>query len=190
MVRRSGSRNGVQCRLRRDPRCWRSHLARWGRCAWVSRLARHPLDWWRVNDDSAGTGASATPSGRAGPRKGEGSARRRRQRPPGGTPRSRAPSASCLPLSRLVRHRVISPSAAARGLGTFDPISAREALQSLVRVVRPGCRYLDGGGVHPLLVTRSPPLSARGEAGFSVKVKRTMGLEPTTLGLGSQCSTN
>lgn len=72
------------------------------------------------------------------PRKGGGSTRRRRRRPPGGTPRSRAPSASCLPLSRLVRHRVISPSAAARGLGTFDPIPACEALQSLVRVVRPG----------------------------------------------------
>src|SRR5204862_4021685 len=37
------------------PLCWRSHSARWWRCAWVSRLARHPLDWWRVNDDSAGT---------------------------------------------------------------------------------------------------------------------------------------
>ena len=77
-------------------------------------------------------------------RKGVGSTRRRRRRPPGGTPRSRAPSASCLPLSRLVRHRVISPSAAARGLGTFDPISACEALQSLVRVTtgwrrRAGC---------------------------------------------------
>jgi hypothetical protein len=77
-------------------------------------------------------------------RRGVGSTRRRRRRPPGGTPRSRAPSASCLPLSRLVRHRVISPSAAARGLGTFDPISARKALQSLVRVTtgwrrRAGC---------------------------------------------------
>jgi hypothetical protein len=71
-------------------------------------------------------------------RTGEGSTRRRRQRPPRGTPRSRAPSASCLPLSRLLRHRVTSPSAAARGLGTFDPISACQALQSLVRVVCPG----------------------------------------------------
>jgi hypothetical protein len=124
------------------------------------------------------------------PRKGVGPARRRRRRPPGGTPRSRAPSASCLPLSRLVRHRVISPSAAARGLGTFDPIPACEALQSLVRVVRPGCRYLDSGGVLPLLVARGPVLSARGEAGFPVKMKRTTGLEPATLGLGSQCSTN
>jgi hypothetical protein len=122
------------------------------------------------------------------PRKGEGSTRRRRQRPPRGTPRSRAPSVSCLPLSRLVRHRVISPSAAARGLGTSEPISACEALQSLVRVVCPGCRYLDGGGVHPLLVTRRPRSSAQGEAGFSVKMKRTMGLEPTTLGLGSRGS--
>ena len=101
-------------------------------------------------------------------RKGEGSTRRRRQRSPGGTPRSRAPSASCLPLSRLVRHRVTSPSAAARGLGTLDPISACGTLQSLVRVVCPGCRYLDGGGVHPLLVTRRRSRSsARGEAGFS-----------------------
>jgi hypothetical protein len=71
-------------------------------------------------------------------RKGEGSTRRRQQRPPRGTPRSRAPSASCLPRSRLVRHRVTSPSAAARGLGTSEPISACEALQSLVRVVSPG----------------------------------------------------
>jgi hypothetical protein len=44
----------------------------------------------------------------------EGSTRHRRRLPPGGTQRSRAPSASCLPFSRLVRHRVISPSAAAR----------------------------------------------------------------------------
>jgi hypothetical protein len=71
-------------------------------------------------------------------RKGEGSTRRRQQRPPRGTPRSRAPSASCLPRSRLVRHRVTSPSAAARGLGTSEPISACEVLQSLVRVVSPG----------------------------------------------------
>src|SRR6476646_6256429 len=89
-------------------------------------------------------------------------------------------------LSRLVRHRVISPSAAARGLGTFDPIPACEALQSLVRVVRPGCQYLDGGGVHSLFATRRPRSSARGEAGFSVRMKRTTGLEPATLGLGSR----
>ncbi len=119
-------------------------------------------------------------------RKGEGSTRRRQLRPPRGTPRSRAPSASCLPRSRLVRHRVTSPSAAARGLRTSEPISACEALQSLVRVVCPGwrrrsrvtrtstdggveverhrCRYLDGGGVHPLgLHTSAPRSRARGE---------------------------
>jgi hypothetical protein len=82
-------------------------------------------------------------------RKGEGSTRRRRQRPPRGTPRSRAPSASCLPLSRLVRHRVISPSAAARGLRTFDPISTCEAVQSLVRVVCPGLETPFSGNTNP-----------------------------------------
>jgi hypothetical protein len=90
------------------------------------------------------------------PRRGVGSSRRRRRRPPGGTPRSCAPSVSCLPLSRLVRHRVISPSAAARGLGTFDVIPACAALQSLVRVVRRGCRYLGSGGVLPLLSRAAP----------------------------------
>src|SRR6476646_6423598 len=103
-----------------------------------------------------GPGPSATPSGRAGPEK-----RRGINAPPATATARRnaaiARSVRFMPsLSRLVRHRVISPSAAARGLGTFDPISAREALQSLVRVVRPGCRYLDSGGVLPLLVARVP----------------------------------
>lgn len=52
-MRRLGRRDGPRRRLRRDGRCRRGHTALWRRGAWLSRPGRLPLDWWRMNDDSA-----------------------------------------------------------------------------------------------------------------------------------------
>ena len=191
MVRRFGSRNRVQRRLRRDPRCRRSHSARWWRCAWVSRLARHRLDWWRVNDDSAGTRTSATPSGRSGPEK------RRGISAPPATATARRNAA----IARSVRFMPFPvPLGSASGYQSFCRSSGSWEPSTLSLLVRPFNRSFEwcarGAGTwtavaFTLFFGHTPPRSsARGEAALSVNVKRTMGLEPTTLGLGSQCSTN